>query len=90
MSKRRKVKRPKLGHMIYVEMDDIEHKSGWRPFADISKRRASTFHAVGWVVRASKRTLTISSVVDSFKPDAYGYCDYMIPMRSVTRIAKLK
>lgn len=85
----RKIKRPKLGQLVYVEMDDIEHDSGWTGFAAIAKVRPRTFRTVGWVVRATKRTLTLSATVDSLKADANGYCHYLIPMRSITRIDKL-
>lgn len=86
----KKVKRPKLGALVYVEMDDIEHgPGGWKAFAAIAKERPRTFRAVGWVVRATRRTLIVSSTTDSLKSDAHGYCYFMIPMRSVTRIDKL-
>jgi hypothetical protein len=45
---------------------------------------------VGWVVRSTKRTLTIAAVSDSMKSDAYGFCHYLLPMRSITRIDLLK
>lgn len=91
MSKRHKVKRPKLGVMVYVEMDDIQHgQQGWSSFVDIAKRRPLTFRAMGWVVRTTKRTLTISPLIDSVESDAFGYCSYMLPMRSITRIDLLK
>lgn len=88
----RKVKRPKLGHLVYVEMDDIEHGAGgWKSFAEISaKERPRTFRTVGWVVRATKRTLTVAATTDSLRSDAHGYCHYLIPMRSITRIDKIK
>jgi hypothetical protein len=86
-----KVKRPRLGHLVYVEMDDIEHDGhGWKSFADIAKTRPRTFRTVGWVVRATKRTLTLSATTDSLKSTASGFCSYQIPMRSITRIDKVK
>jgi hypothetical protein len=72
-------------------MDDIEHgPGGWMAYADIAKQRPATFRAVGWVVRATKRTLTISSTASSNSSTAAGFCHYLIPMRSITRIDKLK
>jgi len=84
------MKRPKLGTLVYVEMDDIEHGAGgWKSFADIAKERPRTFRTVGWVVRVTKRTLTLSATTDSLQSTAHGYCHYLIPMRSITKIDKL-
>jgi len=78
---------PKRGWMVYVEMDDIEHSpQGWTGANAIRAQRPEKFKAIGWVVRGTKRTLTIASVTS---PGA-AFCHYLIPMRSIRRIDRLK
>jgi hypothetical protein len=73
--------------MVYVEMDDIEHShAGWNSAANIRGARPEKFKALGWVVRATKRTLTIANVTS---PGA-AYCHYLIPMKSIRRLDRLK
>ena len=73
--------------MVYVEMDDIEHESrGWQHHTVVKKDRPATFRAIGWVYRATRRTLTLANVAS----DSQAFCHYMIPLGSVTRIRKLK
>jgi hypothetical protein len=87
----KKIKLPKPGQLVYVEMDDIQHRSrGWRDFAVIAKDKPDTFRSVGWVVAANRRTLILAATTDSLEADAAGFCSFQIPMPSVTRIDKLK
>lgn len=91
MSKGKKIRLPKIGHLVYVEMDDIQHHSrGWRDYAVMAKDRPDTFRSVGWVVAATRRTLTLSATTNSMKGDPAGFCSFQIPMPSVTLIAKLR
>jgi hypothetical protein len=83
---KRPKKLPKQGWMVYVEMDDIEHDSkGWEAFDDLVKVRPRMFKAVGWVIRASKRTLVIASLTS---PDQ-AFCHYILPWGSITRCDRL-
>lgn len=79
------MKRPKLGSLVYVEMDDIEHESrGWQHHGAVKSTRPSTFRAVGWVYRSSKRTLTLASMAS----DNSAFCHYLIPWGSIKRWRK--
>lgn len=78
---------PKPGWMVYVEMDDMEHShDGWDSATNIRAARPRTFKALGWVVRASKRSLVIANVT---APDA-AFCHYVIPWGAVRRLDRVK
>lgn len=87
------MKRPKPGQLVYVELDDIEHdNNGWTNVSAIRGQRPRTYKAVGYVVKATKRTLTLASMSVSESRDPGGgaaFCNYMLPWPSVRKIVKL-
>lgn len=81
------MKRPKRGDLVYVELPDIEHEnSGWQDMSVVSKAKVKEFHAVGWVLRATKKTLTITPMTGVGRT----FCAYHLPRASIHRIVRLR
>jgi len=81
------VRKLKRGELVYIETDDIEHHNhGWIGFKKLAKAKPKRFIGVGWVVKASKRTLVIAPLAGN----GAAFCAYRLPRGSVRRIRKLK
>lgn len=77
----------KPGDLVYVELHDIEHENnGWQRQADIAKAKVNTYMAVGWVLRATKLTLTIAPLTSPRS----AFCAYHFPMGSVRKVKRLR
>jgi hypothetical protein len=85
------MKRLKPGDLVYVETDDIEHADqGWQALAAIAATKPRTFRTVGWVVRVTKRTLTLTPMAGTEGRHADdAHCAYLLPRRAITKIKRL-
>ena len=87
------MKRPKRGAIVYVELDDIEHSNdGWTSVSAVRSQRPRTYRAVGYVVKSTKRTLTLAPLAVSDRANPGGgaaFCNFMLPWPSVRKLVKL-
>jgi hypothetical protein len=89
------VKKLKRGQLVEIQTDDIEHHDeGWTRLGDIAAVKPRAFKTVGWVVRATKRTVVIAPMMgphpDRPKTFVSAYCGYRLPRRAILRIRKLR
>ena len=82
---------PKRGDLVYVETDDIEHHDqGWTEAAEIAAAKPRTFRAVGWVIKATKRTLIVAPMVGTKgRHEHDAHCAYILPRRAITKLRRL-
>lgn len=80
----------RAGDLVYVETDDIEHHNdGWTPVGDITATKPLTYRAVGWVLKATKRTLVLAPMMAGGPKDRRAFCAYQLPRRAITKIKRL-
>lgn len=80
--------KPKIGHLVWIECDDIEHLSpGWQHWRAAVKDKPNRYRFVGWVLKRTKRFIHISSATNS---DGAVHSSYRIPLGSSTKIVELK